>query len=52
MEIENDNTPHFLKNNNENLNQKISRPYLSENDEKISDISILIKIFSFCKINN
>ncbi len=38
MEIENENTPQFLKNNNEYLNQKISRPHLQNVNEDEDDI--------------
>lgn len=42
MEIENENTPHFLKNNNQNLNQNIPRPPIKKYNENKDDI---------CKLN-
>lgn len=38
MEIENEKTPLFLKNDNQNLNQNISRPPIKHYKEKEDDI--------------
>jgi len=42
MEIENENTPHFLKHNNQNLNQNISRPPIKKYNEQNDDISKIL----------
>lgn len=42
MDIENDNIPHFLKNDNDNLNQNVRRPPLINYNPKNDDIGILL----------